>query len=160
MVDVEDELRVARVEAQVEVLLVANAQLGCQGSGVGSAARTELLELEPCPVVGRACPSRGTAREAAHRPRAAASGAKGWKSALYPPEKVNRARTVFPPLRAFRGAAASSPRRRSLRHHDVEYRWSGRTSPSTGFIGWRAAAGRSPLVRWRPASGGACVDLA
>lgn len=124
MVGVQDErdLRIARLEAQVEALLATNAQLR---------ARVEELEarLAQNSSNSNRPPSSDAPADREARPgkpptgraRGGQRGHKGWKRTLLPPEKVNRTRDCFPSH--CRRCEARLPRRpddEPLRHQVVE----------------------------------------
>jgi transposase len=118
----ERDLRIAKLEAQVEALLAANARLQ---------ARVEELEARlgqnssnsNRPPSGDAPADREARRgkPTSGRGRGGQPGHKGWKRALLPAEEVNRTRDCFPSQ--CRRCEAPLPRRpddEPLRHQVVE----------------------------------------
>jgi transposase len=118
----ERDLRIARLEAQVEALLAANAQLRAEVEEL-KARLDQNSSNSNRPPSGDAPTAREARRGKAPsgRKRGGQPGHKGWKRTLLPADKVNRTRDCFPSR--CRRCEAPLPRRPDgdpLRHQVVE----------------------------------------
>jgi transposase len=118
----ERDLRIARLEAQVEALLAANAQLRARVEELEARlAQNSSNSNRPPSSDAPADRDERRGKTPSGRGRGGQPGHKGWKRALLPPEKVSRTRDCFPTQ--CRRCEAPLPRRpddEPIRHQVVE----------------------------------------
>ena len=119
MVSVQDErdVRIAKLEAQVALLIARIAELEAKLAQNSSNSNRPPSSDTPADRQAR----RG--KEPTGRPRGGQRGHKGWKRTALPPEKVNRREDCFPDRCRRRGCGKRLPRRpdgEPLRHQVIE----------------------------------------